>query len=244
MKYFWISLGVLGALLLFAILMFLFGKAKIRIAASSSNVKVMLVICGIRIWILPIKKGILKKGKKSKLVQEIQLITQENKLKKIAKREAGEYVPNFLEQLQLVFALLKIAQNKVHNKLSIRVKRFRIEVAAPDAAQTAILYGSLVGVCAWFWEWMQATWARVERRPGEMQVYPNYLKTQGSAEIDITLKMNLLKALLVIFDMIDAYKDESKKAEEKAQKKAERKTENEAEKKAEDNTETKTVSKA
>ena len=220
MTFVWISLGVIGALLLLLTLMFLFGKAKIRIAASSSSVEVVLAICGIRFRILPLKKGILKKGTDSKILQQIQLKAQENKLKKIAKREAGEYVPNFLEQMQLVFTLLKIAQNKVHNKLRIRVKRFRIEVASPDAAQTAILYGSVVGVCAWFWEWVQATLAVVERRRGEMQVYPNYLKTQGSTEIDITLKMNTIKALQVIFDMIDAFKEESQKAEERAEKKA------------------------
>lgn len=216
MKVLWISLGVLGALILLLFLMLLFGKAKIRIAASSTSVKVMLGICGIRIWILPLNKGIFKKGKNSKLFQTIQTKSRESKLEKQAKRASGEYVPSSMDQLQTVFTLLKVAKNKVHDKLRIRVKRFYIEVASPDAAQTAILYGSVVGVCAWFWEWVQATWADVERRRGAMQVYPNYLKTQGSVDIDIILKMNTLKALLVVFGMIDAYKDEQKKAEEKA----------------------------
>ena len=220
MKYVWISLGVLGALLLFLIMKFLFGKAKIRIAASAESVKVMLVICGIRIWILPLKKGIFREGKKSRIYQQIQEKSRENKLKKIAKREAGEYVPSFLDQMELIFKLLKIAQDKVHNKLRIQVRCFRIEVASSDAAQTAILYGSLVGVCSWLWEWIQATWADVDRKRGAMSVYPNYLKTQSSAEIDITLKMNTVKALFVIFDMIDAAKIESQKAEKRAEKKA------------------------
>jgi len=216
MKILWISLGILGSLVLLLILMFFFGKAKIRIAASSTSVKVMLGICGIRIWILPLSKGIFKKGKNSKLFQIFRTKSQENKLAKQAKRESGEPVPNFMDQLQTVFTLLKVAQNKVQNKLHVRVKKFRIEVASPDAAQTAILYGSVVGVCAWFWEWVQATWASIERRRGAMQVYPNYLKTQSSAEIDIILKMSPMKALSVVFGMIDAYKDEMKKTEEKS----------------------------
>ena len=221
MEFVWISLGVLGALLLLLILMLLFGKAKIRIASKpDSDVKVALVICGIRIRILPLDKGIFKERQNSKIFKQIQEKIQENRQKKIAKREAGEYVPNFWQQMSLTFKLLKAVKKRVHNDLHIHVRRFRIEVASPDAAQTAILYGSLVGVCSWFWQWVQATWARVDRRRGAMSVYPNYLKTESSAEIDITLKMNTIKALFVIFDMIDAAKEENQKAEEQANLKA------------------------
>ena len=79
MKILWIILGALGALLLFLILLLLFGKAKIRIAASASQVKVMLSVLGFRIWILPMKKGILKDGKDSKLIQKLQANSKKKK---------------------------------------------------------------------------------------------------------------------------------------------------------------------
>ena len=217
MKILWICLGSLGALIALVILLLLFGKAKIRIAASSSSVKVMLIICGIRIWILPLNKGIFKKGKNSEIFKKLQTKSQERKLANEEKRATGEHVPNFLDHVQLVFTLLKVAQTKVQDKLRICVKKFYIEVASPDAAQTAILYGSIVGICAWFWEWVQASWAIIDRRRGAMKVYPNYLKTQSSAEIDIVLRMNPIQALTVVFGMIDAYKDEKKKSEKTAQ---------------------------
>ena len=212
----WIILGIVGALLLLVVLLLLLGKAKIRIAASSSNVKVMLSLFGIRIWILPLKKGILKDGKDSKLLRKMQTKNKEKKALKKAKLAAGEPVPNLMENLQMIFALLKAAQTKLRTKLRIRVRRFRIEVATPDAAQTAILYGSVVGVCSCFWEWIQANVAEVDRKPGAMKVTPNYLKTQSSAEIDLTLKMRGIKALFVVFEMIDVFKIESQKAEQKA----------------------------
>ena len=216
MKILWIILGALGALLLLLILLLLFGKAKLRIAASASQVKVMLSVLGFRIWILPTSKGILKDGKNSKLIQKIQTSSKKKKELKKAKRAAGEPVPNLLENLQMVVALLKSIQTKLKHKLRIRVRRFRVEVAAPDAAQTAILYGATVGVCSLLWEWIQANVADVDRRRGAMTVTPNYLKTQSSAEIDIVIKMHALKALFVIFDMINVSKSETQKAEQKA----------------------------
>ncbi|MBR5615429.1 MAG: hypothetical protein IKW66_01280, partial [Clostridia bacterium] len=122
MEFVWISLGVLGALLLLLLLMILFGKAQIRIASTSkSDVNVALVICGIRIRILPLDKGIFREKQNSKIFKQIQEKAHENKQKKIAKREAGEYVPDFWDQLKLTFRLLKIAQKKVHNDLHIHV---------------------------------------------------------------------------------------------------------------------------
>ena len=208
----WIILGCLIGLLMLLLLMLVFGKAKIRIAASASQLKVLLSICGIRIWILPTKKGIFKRGRDSKILRKIQAENQETKLRKLN----GEPVPGFLDNLKLVFNLLRIAQAKTQNHLSIRVRKFRIEVASDDAAQTAILYGSVVGLCAWFWEWVQGSLAIVDRTRGAMQVYPNYLKTQSSAEIDVVLKMRTLKAFFVTFGMIEHYKGEKALAEEAA----------------------------
>ncbi len=222
MKYVWMALGALGALIVILLLMLLFGKTKIRIAASADKVKVMISICGIRIWILPLKKGILKKGKDSKIARKMQAKSKARKELKEQKKAAGEPVPNLLENLQLIFNLLKTAKAKLQDKLTVRVRKFRVEVASPDAAQTAVLYGSVVGVCSLFWEWVQASLAVVRRKRGAMQVVPNYLKTQSSAEIDIVLMMHGLKSLFVVFSIIDAYKAEFQKAELKAAARMER----------------------
>ncbi len=216
MKYVWIALGVLGALLVILLLALLFGRAKIRIAASATKVKVMISICGFRIWILPLKKGILKNGKDSRIARKMQEKSKRKKEEKQKKIVAGEPIPNLLDNLQLVFSLLKTVQAKLKDKFTIRVRKFRVEVASPDAAQTAILYGAVVGACSLFWEWIQASMAVVQRKRGAMQVIPNYLKTQSSAEIDVVLNMHGLKALFTVFSIMDAYKKEFQKAELKA----------------------------
>ena len=213
MKYVWISLGGLLGLL---ILMLLFGKTKLRIAASATRVKVLLTVCGIRIWILPLNKGILKNGRDSKIIRKMQEKRTEKKELKRAMREAGEPMPSLPDQLQTVFTLIRLAQNKFQDKLSIRVRAFKLEIASPDAAQTAILYGSVIGLCSWFWEWIQATVSIIKRKRGAMVVVPNYLKTQSSMEIDITLKIHTLRGLFNVFSLIDAYKVEMQKAEDKA----------------------------
>lgn len=213
MKYVWITLGVLLGIL---ILKLLFGKSKLRIAASATQVKVLLTVCGIRFWILPTKKGILKDGKDSKIIRKMRQKNKKRKEEKQAKQEAGKPLPSLTDQLQSVFTLIQLTQSKLQDKLSIRVRSFKIEVASPDAAQTAVLYGSVVGLCSWFWEWVQATVSIVRRKRGAMWVAPNYLKTQSSADIDITLKIHTLRSLFIFFSLIDAYKEEMKKAEEKA----------------------------
>ena len=213
MKYVWIALGGLLGIL---ILSLFFGKSKIRIAASATRVQVYLSVCGIRIWILPMKKGILKKGGDSKILRKMQEKSLEKKELKRARRAAGEPLPTLTDNLQIVFTLIRVAQEKLQDKLSIRVKKFCIEVSSSDAAQTAILYGSVVGLCSWFWEWVQATVSIIKRRKGAMKVVPNFLKTQSSAEIDVILKMNTMRALFLVFTLIDTYKNETQKAEEKA----------------------------
>ena len=213
MKYVWITLGVLLGWL---ILSLLFGKTKLRIAASATQIEVLLIICGIRIWILPTKRGILKKGSDSKIVRKMQEKRQEKKKEKLAKRAAGEYLPSLSDQLETVFAMIRLAQNKLQDKLIIRVKTFRIEVASDDAAKTAVLYGSVVGLCSWFWEWVQANISIIQRKRGAMLVVPNFIKTQSSAEIDITLKIHTLRGLFTIFSLIDSYKELMQKAEDKA----------------------------
>ena len=213
MKYVWIALGALLGLL---ILKLLFGKTKLRIAASATQVKVLLSICGIRIWILPTKRGILKKGKDSRVIIKMREKRKEKKTEKLAKRAAGEFVPEITDQLKLVFTMIKLAQNKLQDKLIIHVRAFRIEVASKDAAQTAVLYGSVVGLCSWFWEWVQATTSIVRRRKKAMQVVPCFIKTHPSAEIDITLKVHTLRGLFTVFSLIDAYKLEMEKIENAA----------------------------
>lgn len=223
MNILWITLGIIGVLLVIFILILLFGKAKIRIIADATQVKAYLSLFGIRFWILPLKKGVFKKGKDSRLARRFQRWNDERKELKQQKKALGVPVPNLMENLQLIFTLLKAVQSKLKDKLSIRVRKFTIEVSAADAAQTAVLYGAVVSVCSWFWEWIQATISIVDRKKGAMRVVPNYLKTQSSAKIDIILKMKGLKALFLVFEMIDAYKDESELIEENAKERHDKK---------------------
>ena len=213
----WIILGCIGALLLLLVLVLLLGMAKIRIAASGERLKLMLSLFGVGVWLLPTKKG-----KKSKLLKKFRDGQKQKKAEKQAKRAAGEPLPNLIENLEMIFVLLKLAQKKLDRKLQLRVHRFHIEVATPDAAQTALLYGTVVGVSATLWEWIQLNVADVIRKPGEMAVYPNYQKSLGSADIDITFKLRGIKALFLAFEMIDAYKEESAKTAKKVQARAEK----------------------
>ena len=219
----WIILGSLAGLILLLLLFLLLGKAKFHIAASADRVKVMISLWGYHLWILPTEKGILKRGKKSKLLQKLQDSRNRSKIEKKVKQEAGIPTPTVLDNLELILRILKIARGKLNKKLKICVNRFHIEIASPDAAQTAILYGSLIGVISIMWEWIQTNIAEVERKPGQMQVIPNYQKTIGKADIDITFKMRGLKAMFVFFELMDTYKDEKKKTSQKAaaRKKAE-----------------------
>ena len=91
-------------------------------------------------------------------------------------------------------------------------------VGTDDAAQTAILYGVILQSASYLLEWIEAHFAHIRRKPGDMTVEPDFEGGKTFADIDLTLKVRVFTALRVFLGLKDAYRAESRRAQRKAAK--------------------------
>ena len=235
MEILWIILGVLGSLLLVALLFLLFGKARIRISVSN-GVRVSFLIGSKRFWIYPLTFDQAETEAEARWIKKQLKRRKKRKKTEQAQISAGKPVPNTLEKLQMTVAIVKAVHAQIRGRFTIQVRRFHITVGAPDAAQTAILYGAVVGIASTFMQWIHFQLAPVERSATAMSVIPDYVNGENSADIDIVLKMSLFRALGVATQIIDVYHDEKDRAIVKASRRLaasrEREKRNEAAKQA------------
>lgn len=215
MNILWIVLGVIVALLAILVMVLIWGKAKIRITVRES-VKVVFSVGGIRFWLYPLKYDIAESREELLWIKKARAKRRKQKKLQKAQIAAGHPVPNALEKLQMVVSLLKTARGHVNGKLRIQVRKFHLQVAAGDAAQTAILYGAVVGVAASVLQWIDTQLAPIERRKNTMTVTPDYVTFRNEADVDIVMHMSLYRSLIVMFRMFSAYHDANEKAVLKA----------------------------
>lgn len=226
-----IILTVIASLLILLLLLLFLGSANVRISFCG-ELKVVLSVLGIHFRLVPSRKKNKPKSKaeREKDAKRAKEKREKKKLKKQEKKAkiaAGEPVPNLLENMAMIFSLLKTAYRKVRGKLYLRAYRFHIRVATPDAAQTALLYGAVTGSAALILQWMDEHFIPVSRGNGDMTIVPDYLSEKTQADIDILLGIRLYRALGIAIAMLAAFRKEQAAATEKArrriQKKAERK---------------------
>lgn len=228
----WTILGVLGGLLLIALLILLLGSATIKISVKHS-VKVVFSVGGIRFWLYPLRSDRADSEAEERWIRKQMKKRKQKKKAERAQIAAGKPVPNMLENLQMTVALVKLAHEQVRGRFTIHVHRFHITVGAADAAQTAILYGAVVGITSTFMQWIHSQFAPIERSTKAMSVTPDYVTGQNTADVDIVLKMSLIRALGIISKMFDAYHDEKDKAIMKAARRLNAQKEREKRKEAE-----------
>ena len=222
-KAIFIILGVLLALILLLLILLIFGKASIRLIFRE-DLTVVLSVLGLRFRLFPSDQ----KPKSERAKRRQALKKQKRKQKKALQKaqNAGKPQPNLLENLEMIFSIVKLAHRKLHGKLIIQINRFSIRVATGDAAKTAILYGATTGACVAFWQWVDTEISPVRRKTGAMEVVPDYLATQPSADLDLLLGMKLLPGLIIAASLFSAFKQGRAHALQKAalrvQKKAQK----------------------
>lgn len=202
-KAIFIILGVLLALILLLLLLLIFGKASIRLIFRG-DLTVVLSVLGIRFKLFPSDQ----KPKSERAKRREALKKQKRKQKKALQKaqNAGKPQPNLLENLEMIFSIVKLAHRKLRGKMIIQINRFSVRVATGDAAKTAILYGAVTGVCVAFWQWVDTEISPVRRKAGAMEVIPDYLAAQPSADLDLLLGMKLLPGLVIAVSLFSAFK--------------------------------------
>ena len=239
----WITLSVIGGLILFIALLILLGSAKIRISCYQKP-KIVASVLGIRFTLVSdkepegaqkdlsrcrnprraLKKELkrqqkeAKKAEKKKQKAAIKAAQKAEKKKEKKALAASQPTPNLKENLEMITNLLKKLYRVTRGKIGIRIKRMHISVGTDDAAKTAILYGVILQSAAYLLQWIETHFTHLRRDPGDMQIRPDYLSGKTHAQIDIICSIRLYRALGIGIKMLSAYTSEKKKALKKAKK--------------------------
>ena len=233
-----ILLAALGGILFLCLLILFFGRAKIRIVYREKP-KVVLSILGFRKVLFPTKEEQEQKGlavctdpdavlaeeiRQARIARKKLRRAQKKKDKKVLKKTvaadptaAVAESPNLLENLSCIFAVIRDVNYRTNGKLYFRVNRFRITVASDDAAKTALLYGAVVQSAAYIFQWIESHFNHLHRKPGAMEILPDYTAKSFSAEVDFSCSLTLIRALIIYVSAMARY--ELKKSEVLAKRK-------------------------
>ena len=227
MKPWMIAPIIAGGILFSIVLLLIFGKARLRITVCG-DVKAVLKLFGIPLWFYPERGFDLPPGIARRRLSRIRKRKRRKKRRKQRRISAGKPTLNILDDLQVIFTILKLAYEKGKGKLSIRIRRFHVRVATDDPAKTAILWGSVVGAASVLLQWIHTNFNTVERREGAINVYPDYLSKTTDADIRIVVEMPTIPFFLYIGELFSEYEIKRMEMRRRAKRRLEKKKAKEA----------------
>ncbi len=237
----WITLSILAALLLIALLLFFLGHAKLRVVCRE-RLRVVAYICGIPLTLVSdkekeqpeppdlsscrnperaLRKELKRQRKLAEKARKRRLRAQRKAAKRANRREKQHAkrptaTPNLKENLEMISALLRDVYRETHGKIRVKFRRMHIYVGSEDAAKTAILYGVILQSTAYLLEFADSHFLVSEHREGDMTVEADYSADTCHADIDIVCSARLFRALGMAWSIWDAYRREKALAAKKA----------------------------
>lgn len=250
-----IALAVGAGLLLLLLLLFFLGTAGVRIRCCGT-LEVTVCVFGIPFRIFPKKEKkeptvkdlsgcrdpekVLQREEKKRIRKaEKALRKQRKKEEKRLRKERKEErkiplpTPNLKEKLEMILTVVKAVRHETKGKIRIRAFRLQLRIGAGDAAQTALLYGAVTQASAYLLQWIESNFNHIERKPGEIDISPDFVSGTTAADIDIRFSLRVFRALGILLGSFSAYRKADRRAHRKAAlrvrnaaRKAESKSEN------------------
>ncbi len=187
---------ILGIIAFFALVLSL--KVSLNFVYKD-KLSVYLRILFIRISLLPSKKKKFNAKKHDK--------KQKKKASKpthvLKEREAEPKAkPTLSENIEMVTDVLRVFLKAFPEHLHVRLAKIHIKVASPDAAQTAILYGTVSGAVAVLVDLLNDITNLDGLRRSSIIVVPDFLSDKPEAELNIALSLRVYGALSVLIKML------------------------------------------
>lgn len=219
-----IALLSLAAFLLLLLLLLFFGRAGLSISYTD-GLRVRLSILGIRKELLEPKreqapkelkdltdckdpeKEILrarrrrkKQAAKAKKRQaKIEAKKAERQARREQKKQKRASPPLSVgEVLSLVSHLVKKIAEITKGKLRLCIHKLTISVGSEDAATTAVLYGSLSGLLAGLFDFLDANYIPTKIDRGGVSISPDFTSEKCAGEVSLTISTTLWRALLIL----------------------------------------------
>jgi len=220
----WITLGIIGGLLLIGLLLLFLGKAKLRIVCGR-EIKVVASILGIPFTLfsnekqdepekelsrcffpnLTLKKEMRRRKRQAEKARKKKLKQQQKKAQRAAKQTVS---PNVRETVEMVFAIVKRVYAYSKGKLAVSIRKLHITVGTADAAKTAILHSLTVQSVGGLIAWLESHVGKVHRDPDDLQVAPDFVNGKCKVDIDIVCHMRVFRFLLVLQNAMQTYEEE------------------------------------
>ncbi len=207
-----------GILLLFIFLL----SVRIRFCLDfSGELRISLRILCFRIQIHPKKitpKRILKKQKRQekKAAKQFRKHAVPNKKKNHPPHPKPKKKVSPTAVLRLVMHILRSVWKKFPCCFHLHLRRCVIVVAGKDAANTAILYGTVRGTLAWFCTLLDTVFTVKTNRSSQLSVEADFLGHESSIDLSLVLSTSLGAVIRLLFSILIAYLRRPRPEKEKA----------------------------
>lgn len=192
--------------IIFLILLLLFFIAIIPVSLTlkyDSEISVFTTILGLKITLYPKRK---KKVKISDYSLKKTRRRQKKELKKAAKstqtkvkRTGTSQKRSLLEDVELIYKLLKKLASEVSHHVKIKTKRIILNVASDDAAKTAILYAAVNNAVLLILTLLDNFEKLEKARRSEIAVNADFLSAKSSADIELSFSLRIWQLIKILF---------------------------------------------
>lgn len=211
-----------------AILLFMLFMMKVRIKAKvDGDMKLTLGVGIFRIPLYPAKEKTLKlsdyKIKKFRKKQAKLEGAKAGKKKKPKKKSTGHKLADsktkmveadnsdgdIMGVISKIMAVVNVFFSRFGHHLHIKVKRLVIIIASPDAAKTAVIYGTVCGAVQCLMELLGNAVHLKVQNSDDIRVDPDFTSEKTSAQIDITFSFRAYQIFDILIRSAIAYFKES-----------------------------------
>ena len=116
----------------------------------------------------------------------------------IKQKNETEKKSSLLDKISFIKEIISVFLNTFSNHLEVNIKKLHIKIATDDAARTAILYGALSGTVAGIIELIDSYTNLKKLDKCSIIVEPDFLSENCETDINITLSINVLGALVTL----------------------------------------------
>ncbi len=218
----WIIAAAIIALIFMLFMMKVSVKAKV-----DGDMKLTLGVWIFRISLYPAKEKRLKlsdykiknfRKKQAKLEEAKSAKKKKGKKKSTGHKytdskakmiEADDSDNDITGLITKIIAVVKVFFDRFGHHLHIKVKRLVIIIASPDAAKTAVLYGTVCGAVQCLFELLENTVHFKVPDGSDIRVEPDFTSEKTIAQIDITFSFRVYQIFDILIRSAIAYFKES-----------------------------------
>ncbi len=196
---------IIGLILLFFV--FLFSLRAVITIGYSDELSLSLRVLFIKIKLLPKKKSgkrvrsmskkksekikLKKQQKADKKAEKKRLSKQKKDEEKRQKKKEKKSIGEIIDTVDLVLVLVKVILKRFFGHLRVDVARFRIKVATPDPATTAIAYGTVSQTVAYLFEILRNNKNVRGLQKADIDISTDFLSDTPTADIKLAFSLRV-----------------------------------------------------